>query len=59
MARWKGGEFYPGAVSGVNKDGTYQVQFDDGDFEAAEPHHHMVRRHVALCREAHERVREA
>ncbi len=42
VARWKGGDFFPGAVAAANADGTYVVQFDDGDLESAEPHAHMV-----------------
>jgi hypothetical protein len=47
MARWKGGEYYPGEVATVNKDGSYLVQFDDGDVEEAEPHGHMVMRSLS------------
>jgi hypothetical protein len=44
LARWKGGDFFPGAVTAANADGSYVVQFDDGDLESAEPHAHMVAR---------------
>eukprot|EP00924_Labyrinthula_sp_SR-Ha-C_P013445 maker-scaffold_5-snap-gene-2.43-mRNA-1 protein AED:0.43 eAED:0.43 QI:0/0/0/0.6/0.75/0.6/5/0/1706 len=34
-ARFQGGKnFYPGKISSVNRDGTYDIQYDDGDFEA-------------------------
>ena len=30
----RGGEFYfPGEVATVHKNGTYSIQYDDGDFE--------------------------
>ena len=35
-ARWKGGHRFPGTVVECNDDGTYVVQFDDGDREPAE-----------------------
>ena len=38
-ARWKSdhGGWYRGKITKVNSDGTYAVQFDDGDFEPSEP----------------------
>jgi len=36
-ARWQGGHRFPGVVEECNDDGTYVVQFDDGDREPAEP----------------------
>ena len=30
-ARWTNGSWYPGKISAVNADGTYNVNFDDGD----------------------------
>eukprot|EP00759_Apiculatamorpha_spiralis_P005705 PhF_6_TR13403/c0_g1_i1/m.21323/K10590/TRIP12; E3 ubiquitin-protein ligase TRIP12 len=33
-ATWKGGSrYYQGKIANVNPDGTYAIQFDDGDFE--------------------------
>ena len=31
------GEWYPGTISRVNDDGTYDVAYDDGDHEEAVP----------------------
>jgi len=42
-ARWKGGSFYWGRVSAANADGTFAIQFDDGDFEPKEPLEHIQR----------------
>ncbi len=36
-ARWQGGHRFPGVVQECNGDGTYLLQFDDGDREPAEP----------------------
>jgi len=37
-ARWKGGSFcYAGMITMANEDGSFAIQFDDGDFEEAEP----------------------
>jgi hypothetical protein len=36
QAQFDGGEsWYPGVVSAVNEDGTYHVEYDDGDVESA------------------------
>eukprot|EP00954_Amorphochlora_amoebiformis_P001531 117368-Amorphochlora_amoeboformis.AAC.1 len=32
-AQYKNGTFYRGKISSVNKDGTYNIEFDDGDTE--------------------------
>src|SRR5687768_16145139 len=33
-AYWKGGKtLFPGTISSVNKDGTFDIQYDDGDAE--------------------------
>lgn len=34
-AKWKGGSFYKGTIAAFNADGTYAVNYDDGDKEAA------------------------
>jgi len=34
-ARWKGGNYFPGKITKHNEDGSFAVQFDDGDFDAA------------------------
>jgi len=31
MARWTNGSWYPGKISAVNADGTYNINYDDGD----------------------------
>jgi len=36
-ARYQGGSYFPGKVAAINADGTYDIQFDDGDFEAKVP----------------------
>lgn len=33
-ARWKGGLWYKGAIAAVNADGTYDINYDDGDKES-------------------------
>ena len=33
-AKWKNGYRFPGKIDAVNADGTYAVQYDDGDYEA-------------------------
>ena len=33
QARFQGGDIYPGHIAKVNSDGTFDIQFDDGDFE--------------------------
>lgn len=32
-AKYKGGNWYPGRISHVNADGTYNISYDDGDVE--------------------------
>lgn len=34
-AKWKGGSFYKGTIAAFNADGTYAVNYDDGDKEAS------------------------
>jgi hypothetical protein len=37
-ARFRGGrKFFAGTISAVNRDGTYDVRYDDGDKEASIP----------------------
>lgn len=33
-ARWKGGSYYKGTIAAVNADGTYNINYDDGDKES-------------------------
>lgn len=33
-ARWKGGSWYKGTVSAIAADGTYSINYDDGDKES-------------------------
>lgn len=33
MANFRGGRTYPGKISYVHRDGTYSIEYDDGDFE--------------------------
>jgi hypothetical protein len=38
-ARWcGGGAFYPGHIRALNRDGTYQVSFGDGDYDERVPY---------------------
>ena len=32
-AKWQGGRTYSAVIKGVNRDGTYQVKYTDGDFD--------------------------
>jgi hypothetical protein len=34
QAKWKGGSYYPGTIAMVNTDGTYNINYDDGDKES-------------------------
>lgn len=34
-AKWKGGSFYKGTIAAFNADGTYAVNYDDGDKESS------------------------
>lgn len=34
-AKWKGGSYYKGTIAAFNADGTYAVNYDDGDKEAS------------------------
>jgi hypothetical protein len=37
MVRFEGKEFFPGRILGVQQDGTFMVQFDDGDYDDGVP----------------------
>jgi len=37
-AKWRGGSVYSGTVGVDNKDGTYEIKFDDGDHDPACPY---------------------
>ena len=40
---WQGaGQWFPGSVVTVNGDGTYAIQYDDGDFDESVPDGHLV-----------------
>lgn len=42
MAKWKGGDAFPGQITAMNGDGTYAVQFDDGDYDGHIPESHIM-----------------
>jgi len=37
MARWTNGQWYPGKISAVRSNGTFDIQYDDGDRSSALP----------------------
>ena len=43
-----GTSYYPGSISAKNEDGTYQIKFDDGCFEASQPEGHLRALHAPL-----------
>jgi len=44
MAKWSNGSWYPGKVSAVRANGTFDIQYDDGDRSSALPASHVRKR---------------